>query len=169
MYGVECHANAINSFLTNRLMKSADLWVDVLIAAVFAAIFAVIMSRCRLLTGILTMTGIAVGYPALALGFFCLTTIRLAVIYIPLGVVAEFLVLVLVRYVELQKKRADEMQKMLFSMADSMAEAIEGRTPYNANHTKNVAKRCLEMLDYINKLLEIAKEIWLVPENKENA
>ena len=42
------------------------------------------------------------------------------------------------------------MQKMLFSMADSMAEAIEGRTPYNANHTKNVAKRCIEMLDYIN-------------------
>lgn len=152
MYGVECHANAINSFLTNRLMKSADLWVDVLIAAVFAAAFAVIMSRCRLLTGILAMTGIAVGYPAAALGFFHLTTIRLAVIYIPLGVVAEFLVLVLVRYVELQKKRADEMQKMLFSMADSMAEAIEGRTPYNANHTKNVAKRCLEMLEYINKL-----------------
>lgn len=33
-----------------------------------------------------------------------------------------------------------------------MAEAIEGRTPYNANHTKNVAKRSMEMLDYINKL-----------------
>lgn len=152
MYGVECHANTINSFLTNRLMKSADLWVDVLIAAVFAAAFAVIMSRCRLLTGIIAMTGIAVGYPAAALGFFHLTSIRLSVIYIPLGVVAEFLVLVLLRYVELQKKRADEMQKMLFSMADSMTEAIEGRTPYNANHTKNVAKRCIEMLDYINKL-----------------
>ena len=44
------------------------------------------------------------------------------------------------------------MQKMLFSMADSMAEAIEGRTPYNASHTKNVAKRCIEMLEHINKL-----------------
>lgn len=33
-----------------------------------------------------------------------------------------------------------------------MAEAIEGRTPYNANHTKNVAKRCIEMLDHINRL-----------------
>ena len=152
MYGVECHANAINSFLKNRLMKSADLWVDVLIAAVFAAAFAVIMSRCRLLTGILAMAGISLGYPAAALAFFHLTTIRLSVIYIPLGIIAVFLVLVLLRYVELQKKRADEMQKMLFSMADSMAEAIEGRTPYNANHTKNVAKRCLEMLEYINQL-----------------
>lgn len=114
MYGVECHANAINSFLTNRLMKSADLWVDVLIAAVFAAAFAVIMSRCRLLTGIIAMTGIAVGYPAAALGFFHLTSIRLSVIYIPLGVVAEFLVLVLLRYVELRKSAPMKCRKCSF-------------------------------------------------------
>jgi HD-GYP domain-containing protein (c-di-GMP phosphodiesterase class II) len=43
------------------------------------------------------------------------------------------------------------MKQTLFSMADSIAEAIEGRTPYNANHTKNVAKRSVEMLRYINK------------------
>ncbi len=43
-----------------------------------------------------------------------------------------------------------EMREMLFSMAEAMAETIEGRTPYNANHTQNVAKRCIEMLDFIN-------------------
>lgn len=152
MYGVECHANAIYSFLEQRLIKTPPLWTEMLIAAVFAAMFALIMRKCSLLTGIIAMAGIVVGYPLAAFVVFNLTSIRLSVLYIPLGVIIELLVYLLLRYVELQKKRADEMQDMLFSMADSMAEAIEGRTPYNANHTKNVAKRCIEMLDHINRL-----------------
>ena len=68
-----------------------------------------------------------------------------------MGIIVAFLIALLLYYVELQKNRVYEMQGMLFSMAEAMSEAIEGRTPYNANHTKNVAKRCVEMLDYINQ------------------
>ncbi|MGN0577486.1 MAG: CHASE2 domain-containing protein, partial [Ruminiclostridium sp.] len=150
MYGVECHANAIHAFIEGRLIKSAPLWAELLLTAAFAALFAVIMRKSSLLTGILSMAGIVLGYPLCAFAFFSLTSVRLSVLYIPVGAAVEFLVYLLLRYVELQKKRADDMQKMLFSMADCMAEAIEGRTPYNANHTKNVARRCIEMLDYIN-------------------
>lgn len=150
MYGVECHANAIHSFLNNRFIITPALRIELLIAAAVAVGFGLIMQKCSLLTGTLSMAGIVVGYPLAAYVLFSATSIRLSVIYIPLGVIAQFLAFVLIRYIELQKKRADEMQNMLFSMADSMAEAIEGRTPYNANHTKNVAKRCIEMLDYIN-------------------
>ena len=49
---------------------------------------------------------------------------------------------------------------MLFSMAEAMAEAIDGRTPYNASHTKNVAKRCVEMLDYIKSLPEFNAKVF---------
>lgn len=152
MYGVECHANAVTAFLEHRFIESVPLWAEIIAAAAVAAGFALIMRKCRLRTGVLAMAGIIVGYPAAALALFGLTGVRASVIFIPLGVVLEFLVFVLVRYVELQKKRADEMQKMLFSMADCMAEAIEGRTPYNANHTKNVAERSVRMLDYINQM-----------------
>lgn len=152
MYGVECHANAVTAFLEHRFIESVPLWAEIIAAAVVAAAFGLIMRKCRLRTCVLAMAGIVVGYPAAALALFGLTGVRASVIFIPLGVVLEFLVFVLARYVELQKNRADEMQKMLFSMADCMAEAIEGRTPYNANHTKNVAERSVRMLDYINQM-----------------
>jgi len=82
-------------------------------------------------------------------------------------VAVAFLAAVLYRYVELQKKRVSEMQSMLFSMAEAMAETIEGRTPYNANHTKNVAKRCVEMLDFINqKNKEKQTELYFTEDDK---
>lgn len=151
MYGVECHANTIWALIEGEQIRSVPLWVEALLAGLFAAAFALIMQSRRLRTGIIALAGIIIGYPLTALALFRLTEVRLSVLYIPIGVTIEFLVFILLRYVELQKKRANDMQKMLFSMADSMAEAIEGRTPYNANHTKNVARRCIEMLDHINR------------------
>ncbi|MGN0675525.1 MAG: CHASE2 domain-containing protein [Oscillospiraceae bacterium] len=150
MYGVECHANAIWAFAEQKQIKQALPWAEAIIAGAIAALFGIIMRKKKLSICMLSMAGIIIVYPLCALAFFYLSGVKASIIYIPIGVIIQFLVFLLLRYVELQKKRADEMQKMLFSMADSMAEAIEGRTPYNANHTKNVAKRCIEMLDYIN-------------------
>lgn len=150
MYGVECHANAVSALIGNKLIISASVWLEAVIAGIIALLFGFIMWKSKIKTCIISMLGITVTYPLLALAVFNLTSLRFSVLFIPISVVIQFLVFLLIRYVRLQKKRADEMQKMLFSMADSMAEAIEGRTPYNANHTKNVAKRCIEMLDYIN-------------------
>ena len=152
MYGVECHANAVWAFATQKQIIAAPLWLEAIIAAVIAAAFGVLMRKCKIRTGLIALVGTIVIYPLCALGIYSLTSVKLSLLYIPIAVVIEFLVFIILRYVELQKSRADEMQKMLFSMADSMAEAIEGRTPYNANHTKNVAKRSIEMLDYINRM-----------------
>jgi len=152
MYGVECHANAIVAFTENKMMTVAPVWVEAIIAAGIAFVFGIVMSRRKNRICVSALFGIIIVYLLAIYVVFSLTSIKLSILYIPMGVVVQFLVFLLVRYVELQKKRADEMQKMLFSMADSMAEAIEGRTPYNANHTKNVAKRCIEMLDHINQM-----------------
>lgn len=152
MYGVECHANAIAAFTENKMMMAVPVWVEAIIAAGIAFVFGIVMSRRKIRICVSALFGIIIVYLSATYVVFSLTSIKLSILYIPMGVVVQFLVFLLVRYVELQKKRADEMQKMLFSMADSMAEAIEGRTPYNANHTKNVAKRCIEMLDYINQM-----------------
>ena len=151
MYGVECHANAIWSFVGLEQMTTAPVWVNIIISGVFAVLFVWVVRKRRIRASVVVMLSVVIGYPVLAAVFFSLTNIKLALVYIPIGIFVEFLVNLLIKYVELQKKRADDMQKMLFSMADSMAEAIEGRTPYNANHTKNVARRCMEILEYINK------------------
>ncbi|MGN0346682.1 MAG: CHASE2 domain-containing protein [Lachnospiraceae bacterium] len=152
MYGVECHANAICAFLQQKQIHSLPLWAEGLLAVLIIGGLGLVMKKSRLRNSLFVLFGILFFWPMAALIIFGLTRYKVTLLYIPLASILEFLLFLLIRYVELQKKRAEEMQKMLFSMADSMAEAIEGRTPYNANHTKNVAKRCIEMMDYINRM-----------------
>lgn len=44
-----------------------------------------------------------------------------------------------------------QLSDMLNSFVASMTAAIDARTPYNANHTKNVAKYCGMLVDYLNR------------------
>lgn len=152
MYGVECQANAITAFSENLIIKKSPLWAELVIAIAVLILSGYVMMKKKTKGSVVVLFGVVILYPLLSLAVFEILSVKLSLIYVPIGAGIQFLTFLLIRYIELQKKRADEMQKMLFSMADSMAEAIEGRTPYNANHTKNVAKRCMEMLDYINKM-----------------
>ncbi len=45
-----------------------------------------------------------------------------------------------------------EMREQMWSFTEAMAEAIDKRTPYNANHIRNVANYASLVADYINKL-----------------
>lgn len=45
-----------------------------------------------------------------------------------------------------------ELDDLIHSFVASMTTAIDARTPYNANHTVNVANYCMELLDYMNAL-----------------
>ena len=152
MYGVECHANAVWAFVNGKQIFPAPVWIEAIICAVIVGLLSILMRKSRVRINVVATIATIILYPLCALFIFRVSEIRLSLLYIPIAVAVEFLVFLLIRYIKIQKERADEMQKMLFSMADCMAEAIEGRTPYNANHTKNVAKRSIEMLDYINKL-----------------
>ncbi len=152
MYGVECQANAITAFSRNLIIEKSPLWAELIVAAAILLITGTVMSGKRTKGSVVVLISAVILYPLLAFFVFEVFSIKSTLIYIPIGVGIQFLAFLLIRYVELQKKRADETQILLFSMADSMAEAIEGRSPYNANHTKNVARRCIEMLDYINMM-----------------
>lgn len=46
----------------------------------------------------------------------------------------------------------EELKDQMWSFTEAMAEAIDARTPYNASHTRNVAKYCGMIVDYINEL-----------------
>ena len=48
----------------------------------------------------------------------------------------------------------DELQEQMWSFTEAMAAAIDERTPYNASHTRNVAKYCGLVADHINELHE---------------
>ncbi|MCQ2521053.1 MAG: CHASE2 domain-containing protein [Lachnospiraceae bacterium] len=157
MYGVEIHANTIWALLSGKEAGSVPLWMQIILTVALSIGFAMLVYSKRLSRGVIFLPVFVLGYILLCMGLYATFHYKLSVLYTPLSFVLEFLVLVLVKYIEMQKRKAEELQETLFSMADAMAEAIDGRTPYNASHTKNVAIRSVEMVDYINELYKAGK------------
>lgn len=152
MYGVEIQANTIHALREGLLMNSLPSLMSLIILAVIMSVFSVFayssrLSRSFIILAVFIALYFAVCY-AVSLNFM----VKMQLLYVPAGLILLYVTSILVRYVETQRRIALEMKQTLFSMADSMAEAIEGRTPYNANHTKNVARRSVEMMEFINKL-----------------
>lgn len=52
----------------------------------------------------------------------------------------------------------EEIEKQMWSFTEAMTEAIDARTPYNASHTRNVAKYTRMIADHINELHKEGKE-----------
>ncbi|MBE5950990.1 MAG: HD domain-containing protein [Lachnospiraceae bacterium] len=59
---------------------------------------------------------------------------------------------------ELITKHMDEIRQELWSFTEALAETIDARTPYNANHVRKVAEYVGRMADYINELHENGQE-----------
>lgn len=151
MYGVEMNANFIYGFLNDRIVYPANATVQFIVVMVIVGVASFFIHDTKLGNSVTVFAIVLLGYLLAAFFVFRFAGIKLNVLAVPIGVIMAFCSSALCRYIEMQKKRMYEMQDMLFSMAEAMAETIEGRTPYNANHTKNVAQRCVEMLDYINR------------------
>lgn len=167
MFGVEINANYIHAFLNDKIIYSLSDIVRFLCAFVLVAVLAFWMMNTEIRYAAIGAPVSIVGYLLLAWGVFSITSYKMNLLAFPMGVIVAFVGAAMLYYVEIQKKRVYEMQGMLFSMAEAMSEAIEGRTPYNANHTKNVAKRCVEMLDYINqKYKEKKTELYFTEDDK---
>lgn len=167
MYGVELQANYVHAFLNDKIIYTPSSVVQVLITFIIVALVAFWLMNTGLVKGAIGAPVLVLGYVLAAAGIFSVTSYKLNLLAAPMGIVVAYLVALLLYYVEIQKNRVYEMQGMLFSMAEAMSEAIEGRTPYNANHTKNVAKRCVEMLDYINqKYKEKKTELYFTEDDK---
>lgn len=60
-----------------------------------------------------------------------------------------------------------EMKGLLNSMVAAFTTAIDERTPYNANHTKNVAKYTEQLIDYINNQYESGNTLLHYSENEK--
>lgn len=150
MYGVELQANYINAFLNDYIIYDINIYLQFLIDFILVYIYALYALKSRMKNSLIGMFVSIFTYIVISMGIYHITSYQMHLLAVPVGVILAFGVSAICKYIEMQKKRIYEMRDMLFSMAEAMSEAIEGRTPYNANHTKNVAKRCVEMLEYIN-------------------
>ncbi|MGN0713477.1 MAG: HD domain-containing phosphohydrolase [Anaerovoracaceae bacterium] len=61
----------------------------------------------------------------------------------------------------------EELKNQMWSFTEAMAEAIDARTPYNANHVRNVARYAGEIADYINELHEKGLEEEAFPRERK--
>lgn len=57
---------------------------------------------------------------------------------------------------------------MLQSFVSSITTAIDARTPYNANHTKNVARYCSEFADFLQKQYEAGEIDFTLTDNEKD-
>ncbi len=168
MYGVELQANYIHAFLNDRIIYSINSVLQFFITFLIVGLFTFFALNSNISYGIVGLLFVGISYILACFVVFNITSYKLNLLSVPIGVAAAFLVVVIYKYIEMQKIRIDELGETLFSMAEAMAETIEGRTPYNANHTKNVAKRCVEMLDFINlKHKENKTDLHFTKEDKQ--
>lgn len=152
MYGVEMQANYVNALLKNKVIYSISTTVQFIITFCILLGFGLFAFNKRIRVAVIALISSILLYLIGTRILFSFSSYKLSIIPVPVGLVTVFLAALFYKYIDMQKKRAIEMQNMLFSVAEGFAEAIDGRTPYNANHTKNVAKRSVEMLEYINKM-----------------
>ncbi len=152
MYGVEIQANYIEALLHNKTNSAVPAYLVFPLICILMVVFAVLLLKSQVKKSAVLLAVFMAGYVIAAAAVFGIFSYKLPLTAVLAGFFLLFILSLLYKYTELLKRRQRDTQRMLFSMAEAFAEAIEGRTPYNANHTKNVAKRCMEMLDHINEL-----------------
>ena len=150
MYGVEIHANILQAYIQGKTMVVANKLVMALITAALTLVLMIIGRKLRWSVFLLVSTGLAVLY---LLAGILLAGLGLCIpcIYILVIVVAADLYF-------LAYDHQRELKKQMWSFTEAMAAAIDERTPYNASHTRNVAKYCGMVADYVNKQHRRRKE-----------
>ena len=151
LYAVEIEANIINSMLEDKQVYPVRIWMQVSNCCLLLILFTLLSKNMKKVRSIiLLLLGITIGYTAIIYGVYAIWGYYTYLIYFYLSFIVLFFNTLGERYVRLQYRRSIELQKMMYSMADSMSVAIEGRTPYNAHHTQNVSRLCVELLEKLN-------------------
>ncbi len=111
MYGVEIHANALNTILTNNFLHYAPAWVNILILLLMVMFTAFMVSRLSTLWSLLVSLGMILVYFFVVLLVFDLNDYILTLSAPVFGVLLSFLAVVAYRTVfeERDKRRIRDM------------------------------------------------------------
>lgn len=150
MYGVEIHANIIQAYLRGKTMVLADKVAMAVITILLLELYYIVTFGMQLNRKIAGTVIFAVLY---ALAGRILASIGLA---IPCVYIFVLLFIMDIYFVIDNYQR--ELKKQMWSFTEAMAAAIDERTPYNASHTRNVAKYSGMIADHINKCHKMGTE-----------
>lgn len=150
MYGVEIHANIIQAYLQGKTVVLVNKLLTAFITAFILILYFSLTAQWSLTsrtagTACLAAVYILLGRIVAGLGFY------IPCIYI-------FLILLIMDVFFVVDNYHKELKKQMWSFTEAMAAAIDERTPYNASHTRNVAKYCGMIVDRINLMHSKHKE-----------
>lgn len=149
MYGVEITANIVQALLENRFYVYPDLFLMAVFCGILSTFLLYYTNGKKIRFMILWLLAFLVGYLGLCAVFRNSGTI-LYLVYMPIAILVIFAINIIWKYVYERHEAASELKDMLFSMAEAMTEAVDARTPYNATHTRNVAKLSVSLAEYVN-------------------
>lgn len=150
MYGVEIHANIIQAYMQGKTMIVANRIIMAVVTAVLVCVLMLVGRKVRLPLFAAGSAIFAVLY-LITGSVLAANGLVIPCIYILIMVVAADLYFLI-------DDHQRELKKQMWSFTEAMAAAIDERTPYNASHTRNVAKYCGMVADHINKLHRRGKE-----------
>ena len=150
MYGVEIHANIVQAYMQGKTMVVVNRLLMAVITAVLTCILMIVGRKLRLLKFVIASAVFAVLY--------LLTGIILAANGLVIPCIYIILVVIAADLYFLVDDHQRELKKQMWSFTEAMAAAIDERTPYNASHTRNVARYCGMVADHINRLHRRGKE-----------
>ncbi|MCR4686492.1 MAG: CHASE2 domain-containing protein [Lachnospiraceae bacterium] len=160
MYGIEIHANILQAYMEGKTMVIMDRFLLAGIISLIIVLFIILFRKKVLFITIPVSLLIAIIY-ALFGRFLSGHGIYISCIYMFLALACADLYFIIEKYllelianINYQK----EIKEQMWSFTEAMATAIDQRTPYNATHTRNVAKYCGMIADHINKLHSEGKE-----------
>lgn len=159
MYGVEIHANIIQAYFQGKTMVVVNKLLMAVITAFIMGLFMVLGRKLKLPLCLAVSAG--------ALIIYILAGKLLAVLGLFIPCIYIIILLFLADIYFMIDNYQRELKAQMWSFTEAMAAAIDERTPYNASHTRNVAKYCGMLADYINTLHAKGKEKEYFSQNRK--
>ena len=160
MYGVEIHANIIQAYMQGKTMLSVNPYIMASVVTAIALLFIILLRKKVLFITIPVSFALAVIY-ALVGRLLSGHGVYISCVYVFVSLALAVLYFVIEKYLlELLEnlRYQEEIKEQMWSFTEAMAEAIDARTPYNASHTRNVAKYSGMIADHINELHKKGEE-----------
>ena len=164
MHGVEIHANIVQMFLEDNFKSYASDGVNLALLILILAVFGALFMRADIRLSFAALVLFAVGYVFLNRWLFQSGWI-ITLIYPVVFAAALFVFSLVYRYIadriahitaiaEINKKHYAETKELFNSFVKVMTAAIDERTPYNANHSINVAGYTGQFIRYLREKYE---------------
>ncbi|MBE5922961.1 MAG: CHASE2 domain-containing protein [Lachnospiraceae bacterium] len=144
MYGVEIHANIIQAYMQGKTMVVANRFIMAFMTVVLLELFFMLAHGYKL--------PIRMGSSLVFAGGYLFVGRLIAVAGLCIPCVYMLIMIAIIDFYFVVDNYQKELKEQMWSFTEAMAAAVDERTPYNASHTRNVARYCGMVVDYINSL-----------------